>query len=308
MGIVSYAQNFEDVMLWRALGAEGPGFWIDVGAADPVRDSVTRAFHERGWRGINIEPREQEFAALAASRAIDINLNVALSDRPGTMTFYDCADAELSTLDPAVAARHRADGRGITERPVTVSTLSAICREHVREPIHFLKVDVEGAEKSVLAGGDFKTFRPWIIVIEVTVLQRKPDPAADCGPLLAEAGYKEAWFDGLNRFYIASERWDRLARHFTVPPNVFDGFTLASSERSQQEIEIAKLRAENALLRLGSGAAPQQGGRLVRLARRLRGFLSAELRQELTVMRQDVYRLALEVAALRRERAERDST
>ncbi|MCX7383680.1 MAG: FkbM family methyltransferase [Alphaproteobacteria bacterium] len=302
MGIVSYAQNFEDVMLWRALGAEGPGFWIDVGAADPVRGSVTRAFHERGWRGINIEPGVQEFTALAANRANDINLNIALSDRPGTMTFYDCADAEFSTLDPAVAARHRMDGRGITERPVTVSTLSAICREHVREPIHFLKIDVEGAEKSVLTGADFKAFRPWIIVIEVTVLQHKSDPAGDCGPLLLEAGYREAWFDGLNRFYIAAEWWERLSRHFTVPPNVFDGFTLASSERSLQEIEIAKLRAENALLRLGAPTAQRTGGTVARLARRLRGFLSAELRHELTVMRQDIYRLALEVAALRRER------
>ena len=35
MGIVSYAQNFEDVMLWRALGDRPAGFWIDVGAADP---------------------------------------------------------------------------------------------------------------------------------------------------------------------------------------------------------------------------------------------------------------------------------
>jgi hypothetical protein len=32
MGIVSYAQNFEDVILWRALGAIERGVYIDVGA------------------------------------------------------------------------------------------------------------------------------------------------------------------------------------------------------------------------------------------------------------------------------------
>lgn len=304
MGIVSYAQNFEDVMLWRALGAEGPGFWIDVGAADPVRDSVTRAFHERGWRGINVEPRAEAFARLAADRASDINLNIALSDREGEMVFHDCAEPGLSTLDPAVAARHRAEGRRFTERTVAVSTLSAICRAHVRGPIHFLKIDVEGAERAVLAGGDFSTFRPWIIVVEVTVLDQSSESAAACGPLLRAAGYREAWFDGLNRFYIAEERWGRLSRHFTTPPNVFDRFTMASSERSLLEIDIAKLRAENALLRLGAAGEPLRGGWALRFARRVRGFFSAELRQEVTMMRQDIYRLALEVAALRRDRAE----
>jgi len=46
MAIVSYAQNFEDVMLARAFpGAEG--FYVDVGANDPDIDSVTRVFYER---------------------------------------------------------------------------------------------------------------------------------------------------------------------------------------------------------------------------------------------------------------------
>ncbi|MCU0506725.1 MAG: FkbM family methyltransferase, partial [Chloroflexi bacterium] len=50
---VSHAQNLEDVMLWRALGDVGAGFYVDVGAFSPTEDSVTLAFSERGWRGIN---------------------------------------------------------------------------------------------------------------------------------------------------------------------------------------------------------------------------------------------------------------
>ena len=46
---VSYAQNREDVVLARALRADDRrGFWVDVGAGDPVLDSVTAAFAERG--------------------------------------------------------------------------------------------------------------------------------------------------------------------------------------------------------------------------------------------------------------------
>ena len=56
MRFVSYAQNFEDVMLWRALKHISNGFYIDVGAWSPDIDSVTRIFYEHGWRGVNVEP------------------------------------------------------------------------------------------------------------------------------------------------------------------------------------------------------------------------------------------------------------
>ncbi len=37
----SYAQNFEDVMLWRALKHVSNGYYIDIGAQDPSIDSVS---------------------------------------------------------------------------------------------------------------------------------------------------------------------------------------------------------------------------------------------------------------------------
>lgn len=50
---ISYAQNFEDVMLWRALKHVKNGLYIDIGAHDPVICSVSLAFYERGWRGVH---------------------------------------------------------------------------------------------------------------------------------------------------------------------------------------------------------------------------------------------------------------
>lgn len=37
---ISYAENFEDVMLWRALGGTSGDFYIDLGAHDPQQDSA----------------------------------------------------------------------------------------------------------------------------------------------------------------------------------------------------------------------------------------------------------------------------
>jgi len=77
MTFLSHAQNFEDLMLWRALSGVLRGFYIDVGAGDPDSHTVTRAFYERGWAGVNIErsrstlTKSQDKARLAADEAKD---------------------------------------------------------------------------------------------------------------------------------------------------------------------------------------------------------------------------------------------
>ncbi len=58
MTLISYARNFEDVMLWRALKHVGQGSYIDFCARDPVIDSVSLAFYEGGWRGIHVANSE----------------------------------------------------------------------------------------------------------------------------------------------------------------------------------------------------------------------------------------------------------
>ncbi len=83
--------NFEDVMLWRVFNGIDSGFYIDVGAHDPSVDSVTLAFYERGWRGINIEPVNTCHERVAAHRPRDINLNVALGENSVNCRFMRCS-------------------------------------------------------------------------------------------------------------------------------------------------------------------------------------------------------------------------
>jgi FkbM family methyltransferase len=274
---VSYAQNMEDVMLWRALHqtVDGPGFYIDAGASDPTVLSVTRAFYDRGWRGINIEPLPEQAALLRRERPRDVTVEAALSDRAETsVSFHRVTQSRqtgLSTSDAAEAEHHRDAGAVVETIEVRMTTLADVCRQHVDGPVHFLKVDVEGSEAAVLAGADFRAFRPWIVLVEAT--QPLEADSADLGweaPLLA-AGYRHVWFDGLNRFYLADEH-AALVRHFQVPPNVFDNYCIydpplqdhlaavtALSERRAQvmgemEADIAELR--RALAKMSAVAAP----------------------------------------------------
>ena len=227
---VSYAQNLEDVMLWRALSADvgRQGCYIDVGASDPSLLSVSRAFYERGWRGVHVEPLPEQAAALRLARKGDVVVEAAVAAAAGQRPFFRVTRAGqtgLSTFDAAEAARQREAGAQVEPIEVTVTTLAELCRTHVDGPVHFLKIDAEGAEAEVLASADFAAWRPWILVIEATApLDATPAEVPWEAGLIA-AGYRPVWFDGLNRFYLAEEH-ARLERHFRVQPNVFDNYTV----------------------------------------------------------------------------------
>lgn len=246
MNFVSYAQNFEDVMLWRALQHVSQGFYIDVGANDPEMDSVTKAFYDRGWHGINVEPVPQWFARLEQERPRDVNLQVAVGAEAGEMVFYEVPSTGLSTGSGEIARAHEANrGYALCERVVQVETLTSIYQREGAVPVHFLKVDVEGFEKEVLEGIDFSVLRPWILVIESTrPLTQEQDHYA-WEPILLQAKYVPVYFDGLNRFYLAAEQLS-LQPYFNNPPNVFDEFKRVTETRAEQRAQAAEQRAQAA--------------------------------------------------------------
>jgi FkbM family methyltransferase len=208
---VSYAQNGEDVMLWRALGEISNGFYIDVGAGDPIINSVTYAFYSKGWRGINIEPHPTPFARLAACRERDININAAISSEDGTSPFFIFDEYERSTSVETVAKRYETSPTQVATVPTT--RLAAVCEQLSNTDVHFLKIDVEGAEESVLLSANLQAIRPWIIVVESIDPVTTEHAHGRWERVLTDARYLFAHFDGLNRFYIAEER-DNTLRHF----------------------------------------------------------------------------------------------
>src|SRR5450830_348483 len=224
MSFITYAQNFEDVILWRALGHLGNGFYIDVGANDPVEHSVTKAFYDAGWHGINVEPLPAYRGAFANQRPRDINLAVAAGPENGELVLFDVPDIHgWASPEAAVAAAHQASGHTVAELRVPQRTLDSICSEYVHGEIHFLKIDVEGFEEAVLRGIDLERWRPWILVIEATVPNSRVTTYQIWEQLVTSHRYRFAYFDGLNRYYVAEEHAG-LAETIAIQPNVFDAF------------------------------------------------------------------------------------
>src|SRR6185503_14466706 len=114
--MVSYAQNGEDVLLNRVFSGCRTGFYVDVGANDPIVHSVTKHFYQLGWRGINVEPHPEKYGRLCRDRPEDVSLNVGLCDREGVLTYHECRPTGLSTFSAKEAARLSERGAKILER------------------------------------------------------------------------------------------------------------------------------------------------------------------------------------------------
>lgn len=240
---ISYAQNFEDVMLERAFAGLPEGFYVDVGAWDPDLESVTRHFYERGWRGVNIEPNPYYFKRLQERRPLDVNLAVAVGAAPGQTTMNVIHGTGMSSLHAEVAAAHAPLGFKQEEMQVEIRTLNSIFEQYAPSTVHFLKIDCEGSERDVIVEFDLGRFRPRIILVESVTPGSNKESYGPWEPHLLQSGYLFAYFDGLNRYYVAREH-DYLQQHFAVPPNVFDDFYVDRMMQMGVALEAKRKQAE----------------------------------------------------------------
>lgn len=266
--ITSYAQNFEDVMLWRALSHVGEGFYIDVGAQDPVVDSVSLLFYERGWRGVHVEPTPYYAELLRRSRTGDVVIQAAVGlGHDEILPFFEIPQTGISTADPEMAQRHRARGVEVREIRVPCVTLASIFEIIGQRDVHWLKIDVEGLEYQVLAGWGATHVRPWIVVVESTLPLTRIERHQEWDPVLLGYGYTHAYFDGLNRYYISADH-PELRDAFSLPPNIFDEFALNGTanapfhrlilSRHEAELKVAREVVQAADAKAAVEAASQR--------------------------------------------------
>lgn len=208
-----YAQNLEDYRLAQAFEGQERGFYVDVGAGHPVADNVSFWFYLQGWRGLVVEPQRALAGLYAHVRPRDAAVAALVADRTGEAEFH-AVDAMhgFSTMVPEAAQVARDLGAEVATVRLPVTTLAQLFGAHGVGRIDFLKVDVEGAEAAVLAGADWRRWRPRIVVIEA-VAPGSMAPAWEAWePDLLRNGYRFVLFDGLNRFYVAEEEQALAAR------------------------------------------------------------------------------------------------
>jgi FkbM family methyltransferase len=213
--MLSYAQNMEDMVLNQLFAGQDSGFYIDVGGGHAVADNVSFFFYERGWHGLVVEPQASLGALYRHVRPRDVLISALAGRTEGTLELFEATTFHgLSTasVDHAVAAEKAGVAGRRVVKPVT--TLAKLCTEHAVPTIDFLKVDVEGHEAEVLAGHDWTRFRPRVVLVEAIEPLSMEDAAHRFEPFLLAQGYRFAFFDNLNRWYVAEEAADTLLPRF----------------------------------------------------------------------------------------------
>jgi FkbM family methyltransferase len=215
---LSYAQNLEDYHLDLVLGGQATGTYVDVGGGHPVADNVSFWFYLKGWRGLVVEPQQALADTYAHVRPRDRTV-CCLAGRADGETEFHVVDRlhGFSSTRREHAAGAGQFGAGFRTVRAPVRTLSGLLDEAGLGAIDFLKIDVEGAEADVLAGLDLRRFRPRVVLIEAVAPGSMAEAWGAWEPGLLGKGYHFAFFDRLNRFYVADEAAELAARFPTEP-------------------------------------------------------------------------------------------
>jgi len=268
--IISYAQRYEDMHLLRVFGEQTGGFYIDIGAGHPVYDNVSFTFYLRGWSGITVEPNPWLVQLSEAVRPRDRRVQSLVGEKTGEATYYLVEDFHgLSTTVESHALKAQSEfGKNSQAMTVPVTTLRALCEQQAPAVIDFLKIDVEGAEREVLLGGDWRRFRPKVVVLEALAPVTMAPAWQAWEPLLTVQGYRFAYFDSLNRYYVAEEHAALAERLAAAPPSFagvipFAQFKPALDDASHPDHGLARLLAGADMVRLPLMAFDTMAERLI---------------------------------------------
>jgi FkbM family methyltransferase len=148
------------------------GFFVDVGANDGIKGSMTFDLEKNGWRGILIEPNPTLVKTLKENRSSPV-FPYGVSSSEGEMLFYIVDGPDnlhgLSRFHYSLEFEEHVKSLNGLVKPtqIQVKKLKTIMNEsNIFASVDFLKVDVEGHELEVLKSFDFEKFQPKLIVTE----------------------------------------------------------------------------------------------------------------------------------------------
>jgi FkbM family methyltransferase len=192
--ILAYSQEGEDLLLSKIFGPRNKGFFIDVGAHQPKLYSNTYFFYKKGWNGINIDPLPGTMEGFKKVRPRDINLEIAISEKAGELTYYMFHEPALNTFSKEDADQ-RINSEGCTllsTRVIKTYRLDEILDKHLPfgTDIDFLSIDVEGLDMQVLMSNNWNKYRPKIVLLEYLRSSLENLLSSDLYKFMSEKKYK----------------------------------------------------------------------------------------------------------------------
>ena len=176
------------------------GFFVDVGSADGVHLSNTKALEARGWRGVCIDPfpRNMETRTCrTVARPVD-------AEAGRVLRFFEPGTFGGGLLEYAGWwVSEQAKARSVE---VTTTTLADVLERAGAPPfIHYMNLDIEGAEYEALRTFPFDRYRIGALTVEHNNVESR---RAAIRELLERHGYRLEWAIRDQDWYVPAEPED----------------------------------------------------------------------------------------------------
>ncbi len=188
-----FAQEGEDLILETFFSGQQKGFYVDIGAYDPILYSNTYLFYKKGWKGLNIDARPGSKALFDAIRVNDINVEsgIGISNEP--LTYYKFDEPGLNGFSKKISEdRNKNTKYKIIETiKLPINTLSNVLDNTISpdQNIDFMSIDVEGLDYEVLLSNNWDKYKPLMILIETSVIDNEFENSSPIHNFLIEKEY-----------------------------------------------------------------------------------------------------------------------
>jgi FkbM family methyltransferase len=189
-----FEYTIENRLKEEFFGRSAQGYFVDVGANDPIIGSQSWHLEQFGWSGVLVEPQQDLAEQLLQRRRAKVYA-VACSapENSGKILALNLAGIQTSLNPNFFVPNMRRTG--VCE--VQVKTLDEILTDAgAPVPLDFVSIDVESHEIDVLRGFDLAKWRPRLILIEDVVSNLK------LHRFLRSKHYKWVRRTGINSWYI----------------------------------------------------------------------------------------------------------
>jgi FkbM family methyltransferase len=156
------------------------GFFVDVGSGHGTIGSNTKMLERRGWKGICIDP----FPVYMEGRTCQMFKEVVFSEAGKEMTFR--AAKGLAGLEDTLGAWNTTAMKAPAVQFTTTTLDSILTRGNAPTFVHFISLDIEGAEYEALKGFPFDRVKVGAWVLEHNFEEPK---RSDIKALLESRGY-----------------------------------------------------------------------------------------------------------------------
>ena len=170
----SNSQAREDVMLKylfrKYIYQSYKGFYIDIGAFDPVKGSNTKIFYDYGWSGINIDANPSSIQKFNKHRKHDININIGISEHESIKPFYYFGSKDgINSFSESFITKNGQKNNVKKILKIETKTLSSILDFYLPSSmiIDFMDIDAEGLDFEVLKSNNWVKYRPKILLVEL---------------------------------------------------------------------------------------------------------------------------------------------